>query len=823
MEMQIGSIVLLIITCLINAFILLRYLVKIIKFKIFGNRYIPMGVAFILCIAYAAFANFNPAVGQSNIHPFVNIGSGIFDAIRMMALAYDRTAIAAYFDANIYHVLFGVGYVLTSFFALLWTSIAIVVIFFKAFLATSGAEFRKVNSKKNVYYIFSDPKVTVAAQLGEALKEKKESVTMILTRGSQKTQEGTEYRDMLASKGFAIRIENYSKGLGNVLFNRHFNKRFGCFKKRFYKDFANHKVYVYGLFSDDEESLKLANTFKKAILENKNFKKLDKKFTFYRNKGIISDIKNDDKINEKLVAGLVDLLKLAPNKRRLELIKNCSVEYLKANKELYEKEFEILDKELYISDLDIEALKSFKIYLTYHETDIDITNHYSDNTYQIINALSEYDMISSEFMLNNQIDKFIRIEDLLKSKQDNKSMHVTFFGLGKVNRPILRKMTYAYQLWKDNEDKITYHIVDQEAHNRVDLFENDFTKDNSDPILYRIIPEDYDDIRSFEKIDRYVKDAKKDKNRFLSHGFEVFVVSIINTSTDINVSLLLRKALFKNLTKEQLARTVIFVRISSVDVANNFVESNSPFAMRQEGFDKYDLFDDSRNEKAYVPIVVFGENVMMSDYLINQYSNIEKVGIKAVQTYYEFEEERDAKITALMFSKKDTIGNNDIVYSLRPKYRLFNYVLNKDFSLTSLVENNKYEPLMTNVGFKKLDYYKNPDERVRALAALEHNRWMTVNAVIDHFGKWDFKEFAKTFKPHEKKGVAWDTKDKNKSRHVCMLSNAELAKLGEFIVEETKKNSIYKGREDKIKTSADKLVFYNDVDNMSKIFTAFNE
>jgi len=829
-------IILIIISAIFNLMTLLLYVIKVAVFKYYGNKYIPIVGAFIVSLGFALFANFYTAAGPSTLHPMVNVSSSIFDALKMMAVAFDRGPINAYFaTGNPYLVTFGVGYIATSVFALIWISFAAIVLFYKGIKAVTITGFRKINKNKDAYYIFSDPKVTVAARLGESLKKDGHAVTMVLTRGSQKTQDGTEYRSMLISKGFDVKVENYTKGLGAILLGRHFNKRFRLLltKKFFYRVYKNHKIYVLGLFSNDEDSLNTANTFKQAIESNIWFKKVKKKFDFFKLKDKLDAINPNDKED-------LSRLKESDLKNIRRFLRGKGPSSLEELRNNFAKYFNLIEEKsssYRITEYHISALKSFKIYLTYHGADIDLTNHYSESTLQMINTLSEYDMISSEFMLDNQIDKFIDIEKLLaeKDSSDNKSMHVTFFGLGKVNRPILKKMTYAYQLWKDNKDKVTYHVVDQNSENAVNYFKSEYTEENSNPLLYRIYPEENgNDIRSFYKINEYVNRIYKEENRFNIDGFEIFVISVVNTTTDIEIALSLRKALFKNCDNiDKLRRTVIFVRISTPQVADNFIQGNAPFAIKQSQFNKYNLLDDddkNKESRTLVPIVVFGENALMSNYLANNYKQIEKISLRAIQSYHGCELE-EATIRSLIMDKKEAISNSETIYCLRTKLKLLHCELNEDFKIEFKDDSAKYLPLLTNkTGFEECDFYKNPDERIKAVVHLEHNRWTAVAAVVDHYGKWDVESFKKKIAPYtDKEGeqkVKWETKDENKAKHVCMLTCEDLKKLEEDIPEDKKIINRFEDNGysiDLLKNKLHKLVYSNDLDAMSKVFSALNE
>ena len=52
---------------------------------------------------------------------------------------------------------------------------------------------------------------------------------------------------------------------------------------------------------------------------------------------------------------------------------------------------------------DLDAIKKYRVFITYQDYDIDLINDFSSQTLHIVNALSLYDMVSSEFILNNPL------------------------------------------------------------------------------------------------------------------------------------------------------------------------------------------------------------------------------------------------------------------------------------------------------------------------------------------------------------------------------------------------------------------------------------
>lgn len=65
--METWAVVLIVLSAVFNIFTLVNYFVKVRFFNFYGNKYIPVVGAFILCLGFALFANFNPAAGEGTL------------------------------------------------------------------------------------------------------------------------------------------------------------------------------------------------------------------------------------------------------------------------------------------------------------------------------------------------------------------------------------------------------------------------------------------------------------------------------------------------------------------------------------------------------------------------------------------------------------------------------------------------------------------------------------------------------------------------------------------------------------------------------------
>ena len=746
---QLFIIILLCVLVIVYLLAALNLTLKIVKYKFIGTTLIAVIFAYLVCFGFALYANLYPInvketaeaakeVTNNGSIPVAKIAASLFDAFKMLGVAFDKDAISGYFATPIngYNFAFGLGYVIASVGALIFASITVILFISNSAFAKLSNFFKTINIFKNhdMFYIFSDARVPVAAKVGEELK-KRGIVIMMVTRSSLKTQEGTEYRDSLIIKKFDVRTENFSQGLCSSLFRRFGRKR---------------KVYVYGLFSNDESSIQLANNFTKAIKENKKF-----------------------------------------------------IKYTE-------------DKGANVKEKELEALKNFKVFVSYQETDIDINNNYSKETFRIVNTLSQYDIISTEFIINNQIGDFIDLDKIDKTPED--VFHVSFLGFGKINRPIYEKMTCAYQLWGDNTHKVSYHIVDRESKKYCSEQNNEYTKkdNNLAPFLYSV--DDYcngEDLREYEVIDKHIKNLveKESKKRFNEKGFELFIISICDTTTDIQVSSLLRKALLKNVDKTKLKNTFIFVRVANETLRNNFIENNGKYIIGQEELTQNYINSPDRD---VAPIIVFGESALMPKYISSHYNNLDDLAFAAFQAY---ENNDKAKIKWLIQTKMGVNTNMATIYSLRTKMKLLGYNLDTKYKLTrangKAINKEEYiddiKKQIEDCGFPQKYDLKN---NVIKLASLEHNRWVASSYQIFKYSPLSFEEFDQLNETQYDVMVANKDEDfKTKYagiKHVCMVDNKKLIEIGRTIAKQ----------HPQLEEKAYNLTFYNDIKAMYLVFEA---
>lgn len=716
----------------------INFYFKIKKYKIMGSAIITVIVCYLVCLIFAIYANLNPSIPpETSINPWIAVASSLFDALKMIALSIDKASISAYINAGSYSALFGVGYVLASVFALIFTSISVILATVKTFKAKLQTILFSLFTKRDIYYIFSDSRSEVAVKFAEKLKRSKNSIVVLyITRASQKTQEGTEYKDMLLSKGFDVKTENFTEGLFKALF-----RRFG----------GKHRVFCYGLFSNDELSLRFAENFTTAILENKKF----------------------------------NILK--------------------------EKE-ELTDEELL-------CFEHYKVLINYIRSDIDLNNNYSSRTCHIINTLSQYDIISTDFIMNNTIDRFVDINKI--SKTNNDGFNVSFLGFGKVNKQIYEKMIQAYQLWDDSINKVHYHILDRGSDVLALNSRNLYTDRNNNevPFLYSVDAFcNGEDLLEYNTVNNHIKTIGKQAGRFSNDGFEIFIVSASNINDNIKIALSLRRSLFTNIVKDKLLNTYIFVRINEHSTAGFFKENNvekddndksHEFVITQQEFNKMDLIHPNH---LIVPIVIFGEDDLISTFVPNHYHILDKLGMAAMKSYYRINDFCKARTSWLKMNKKETLANIETNYSLRVKLKVLDYTINNEYQISSMDGGNKDLSSKLKELIEKCDFSEiNSKNPVFKLAGLEHNRWLANSYLHYKYEPLSFEQFISQNTVDGSfivKNSNW-TKE-NGVKHVCMVTNSKLSELRTLIY----KNNV------ELKEKADYLTFYTDVHAIYDVISA---
>ena len=139
-------IALLILSGVVFSLLIFRYLLYAFKYKYRGNLLIYTVFCFLVCFCYSLYANFFPAVEpETSGNPLVLVVTSIFDTLKMMVVAFDKTAIGAYFFANDPTKLaFGIGYVVSSIASLALSSMAVILLTVKNFRKNLITFFKKL-------------------------------------------------------------------------------------------------------------------------------------------------------------------------------------------------------------------------------------------------------------------------------------------------------------------------------------------------------------------------------------------------------------------------------------------------------------------------------------------------------------------------------------------------------------------------------------------------------------------------------------------------------------------------------------------------------
>lgn len=783
------------------------FIYRYAKYKYVGNVFLYIGVAALLCFFMMLTVNLNAILvktstdieqavatssnSQSSLSvyssytqietnknvSFSDGGALLLDAVlgafRMMTLTFDRGIIGAYFSGERitgWHKAFGVMFYITSVFGIATTSISVILFFFKNNFSKAANFFKLLWPKTELYYIFSDAKVANATKrLGHALKSKRHAVIMYVTKASLKTQEGTEYRDMLINEGFDVKSEGFSKNLCAYLFKKFFNRNY---QKRWFlwRLYRYRKVTIYGLFDNDDASITLASNFTAGILENKCLKK---EFEPY--------FKLKDESNE-------------------------------AN-----RKYDAIDDKRKTKDLKV--INNFKVFITYQDHDIDIVNNFSGQTFHMVNTLSQYDMVSSEFILNNPLCS------LVKDKQkESDGLNVSFFGFGNINRPIFKKMTFAYQNSEDNTHKMHYFIYDLKSNEIVNKLKNEYTDDAATkkdylqkPLLYTVDAKcDGEDLTAYETLRKHFEEIrdnrnkaknKRDKNRFIKEGLELFVISAATTNQDIRIAFNLREILIKTFTKDELEHSRIYVRIGNELIAKGLIDANKKFVFNQKSSLSIE------KKKSFVPIIIFGEDTNMAHFIDTDYNRLIDNGKAAYGAYWKDQLPQGSwtkvreNLSWLFVNKKEVLGNTSTAYSLKSKLDVLDYKLNRKGLIVDKnnipVESKTIKNILEEAKkeYPEFEDKKHPtNDKVKQMAYMEHNRWMATEYSINRYSQLKLSEF----KDNCKKENSIVTKDKNRTSHICMTTNAGL-------------KAIYDEFKNTKKEKVKKLVFSNDIDTISKV------
>ena len=691
----------------------------------------------------------------------------------MMVGSFDSGAVSEYLLLHeLWATIFATSYIISSLFSLLATSVATIMFMSRTVIA-KGRNLAKTKTEDNVF-IFCDPNVKVAVKLAEKLRDRhKDAVRIVIPRSYLRTQEGTEFRDSLLGKGFDVWVEMTSVKFFYLLFKKHW--LYG----------RKNSLSLYGLFSDDDVSIKFANQIKRALLLDKKFVRIKEQFDKYQ-------IDVHDYYSGNLDKASIDL-----------------------------------------DDSDLDLLNRLKVFVSYQDFDCDCIYNYTSETFGIINTFSQYDIVSTNFIMDNPLSKFLDIKALIRDEKndDIKGLNVSFLGFGKINQEIFKKMVSAYQLWGDNKSKIDYHILDSNSEDLVKLFDGIYSNNNGKdlangklevPNLFNIYPEfQGGDLNNRVSLDNYVKDIISNEldHRFTSNGLELFIVSAGQSSVSARIAFFLRKALLSKLSKEQLKNTYIYVRIGNKDILDVYSDSNEAVITQQE-------FLDHKNEGLIAPIITFGEDSLISDYVHGHLSKQYAIGLEINHHYEDMKVvgKKEATANFLTQTKESILSNIGVLWQVKSKLAIFDLYLSDNYQIV-----DKDGKELTLEEFKALlsPYLPDPSdikERTDTLVGkrileMEHNRWTMMVDTLYGYYPYPFDEYI--LKPNK-------TKDVDRALHICMTTNEGLKILEKEVLSRCVdipydpssgiSEEIDKKNKEKIRKRMANVCYYSDVNGLYYLF-----
>ena len=727
------------VSLLIIGYLIWRFAKNYRRYRYIGSTFVYLLLCFVACYVCSLCAVYNPSTPpEEEVTLLSALGGSIFSAVKMFAVSFEYKAIAEYLTMGPAYAFFGIVYVFTSGASLAFVSLAIILSFAKGVIPKWRNFFRYFKPNRSIHYIFTDSGVTISSRLATELNKRRDIVRVVVTRKSQKTQEGTEFKDALIAQKFDVITEDFTDKYGKLIFR----KSLSWINK-------HRKTYVYGMFSTDEDAIVFAKNFATAVTSNKKF--LDAK-------------------------------------------------------EHYEKHFRD-ENGKYFNDLDLktknkvyDVVDRMQVLVSFQDHDIDLVYQFTKGTLGIVTTLSQYEIVASTFAYEHPISEFIDLNELLKQK-DNKDMHVTFFGFGRINQEVFKKIMYGYQLWGDNVHKVNYHIADMESEELSQLFVNDYSRPlkNKEGELPRAhmynINAIYngEDLNNEQRLRDYVNQIK-DK-RFKPDGFELFIVSTGSPSNSLRFARILQRALHDALTAEQVKKCYIL----ACGAGNQEV---------------CDLFDATGAGNMLPSIRTFGSDSVIADYIHNRYVPFNDLAIGAQKAYRSRDLVKTYDDKTLFFterlmwkanSKIDMLDNVAVIWNLRAKLALFGYDLVENdgkFEIKHGEQVISKEEFANEFNKHFKDTYELCDKLGQTIAEMEHNRWLMCSYLLKKYERRPLKDFLSDFK----------SKNKEKTANVCMTTNGGLRMLYKEGVSANKDKA----------NSLNDLTYRYDTNALREIFSSLN-
>ena len=761
----------------IEGFLIALLAYNLIRYKYLGSKWFYFVISLIVCFLFCYYINNHDAETLALKPSWNGLFETAFDTFKTVFNSIDKSKLEFLSDttkvanAGLFSFLLTAASVIT----LAYLSISLILGYLVSFKNGAFAFGNKAFRAKDIYYLFTDSKnETVIPLAKQLLKEGGHSVTVFVTRASLKTQEGNEFKDKLVGLGIHVRAENFSQKLCKKLIKSNFlYLKLAILKK-------HRKVVIYGLLSSDDDTTELANNMCNAITENKTF------------------------INR--------CYDKSPN------LSNWFKYHLPFTKFPYNKDIKFKK----LTEKDVKFFERLNIFITYQYVDVDLIHNFSGRTAHIISTLSKYDMISDRLLFDFPISKLINMNDISFEK-DNNHMHVTFFGFGVINTPIFEKMSYAYQLYGDNINKVNYHIVDRDSESLVEKYKNEYTDKNNNLYLYSIEADlNGKDIRYYSVIEEYVKRLAKDPNRFQKDGFEMFVISVINTTNDLNIAENLRATLAKYISEDRLKSTYILVRVAENYIADSFkqkeIAANKCFDKNPGESRSFHIYnslvsykEQAAKQNIFAPIIPFGTDTIMYDYLSKQYDDyFIKYGQLAYKSYQSTEQNKANAFKKWLIQTKQSVNQNTTyVQALRTKLNLLGLDVDPKTYEVIKPQNFKNPKLLDTTSLTLDDIEKPESLLLRKIASMEHNRWAQDNNLHKHYLVEPFDKNDTTGKYWNEGYKSIETKSHSGTHNICMVTNAQLKQI--YI--DLRDSNTYKEHE----REAFKFAYGNDINQLKVV------
>ena len=816
-------IILIILEIIIFLILVARFFNNYFKYRYIGSFTIYLISSYILCLLFSLITNIYPPEGLINNNEFVlAIMVSFFDAIKMMLSNFSTDVITSYINSNIIWMnVFGIAYIITSFIALVATSISVILIFIKTLKPKANNFIRKNINKKNNVFIYTETDVKISLKLAKHLRDNGYVVKIILSRDSQDSGSGQEFKKQLTMAGFEVLTENSSSNFASFII------------KNNWKINNEKETIIYGLFSDDEKNVSFANQFKKAICNSK---------IYYLTE--VNKIALDDELYNKIKNEYNEIKDYKMAKQRGKLIKD--VDAVRNNIYNNKKYLNIEDKneinklqeeeKIRIKEEDYMRINRLKVFVSYQDFDCNCIYKYNLETKGIINSISEYDIVSTNFIMDNPISNFIDINKIIKEKEINLgNMNVNFLGFGNVNQAIFNKMLQAYQLFSDNEYRINYTISAFNAKEMVEAYrsiysnyEKKFDTDNylKVPHLYDLnVAFDNIDLNNIHFIELYIKKMVEDNKHFAKNGFEMFVVACKKSNMNARISYYLRQAILSLVPVEKRDKTIVFTRMSNSETIDIF--NNNDFVFRQNEFLK------GFNSKKYLelncpscPIVIMGEDAFISDYVNNHYNKAIELSLK-MDAYHlmntlnikpdSFELRKfiaKQKIKWQNTPKEQIMVNVSPFYQLRAKLNALGLDLNRDYKVVNkdnnIISKEQFDKILKEIfNENNIDEFglKRTDNIIgERLLEMEHNRWIMAAYLTYRYLPYEIDKFNHS---------PLNTKNKDLRAHICMTTNKGLKDLEKLVFNNPKMT-----KEDKEEIK--RVVYSYDLDFLNNLFAILN-